>query len=233
MGKQIFASAIFAGLGAGVLAFLLQFFLVNPLINEGELYETGMRVHFAASLDAPVQSPAGLDLTFERDVARDVQTFGFNLITYTAFGLLLVVGLALSERFGHVITPRQGVLWGFSGFAAVQLAPALGLPPELPGTVAAEMSARQTWWIGTVLATGVGIGLIAFGRGFVMIVAGAALILLPHLIGAPRLDTYFGIAPPELAAHFATTALAVSAANWVLLGALATYFWTRFAQGPT
>lgn len=228
--KQIFASAIFAGLGAGLVAFVLQFLFINPLLIEGELYESGIRAHFAASLDAPVQSPAGLDVGYERDFTRDAQTFGFNLITYTAFALILIAAMALADRFGRVVTPRQGIIWGLGAFASVQLAPAFGLPPELPGTVAAEVGLRQTWWIGCVLATGVGIGLIAFTRGLATMAAGAFLIALPHLVGAPHLDTYFGIAPPELAAHFATSSLAVSAATWVVLGALASHFWTHFAE---
>ena len=62
MTRQIFASALYAGLAAGALAFLLQYLFINPLILEGELYEDGTRTHFAASLDAAVQSPAGLDM---------------------------------------------------------------------------------------------------------------------------------------------------------------------------
>ncbi len=231
MARQIFTSAIFAGLGAGVVAFILQFFFINPLLIEGELYESGVRAHFAASLEAPVQSPAGLDVGFERDFTRDAQTFGFNLITYTAFALILVAAMALAERFGRAVTPRQGIVWGLGAFVVVQLAPAFGLPPELPGTVAAEVGARQAWWIGCVIATGAGVALIAFTRGLAMMAAGAVLIALPHLIGAPQLDTYFGVAAPELAAHFATASLAVSAATWVVLGALASHFWTRTAEG--
>ena len=231
MARQLFSTAIFSGLGAGIVAFVLQYFFINPLLLEGELYESGVRAHFAASLEAPVQSPAGLDVGFERDFGRDAQTFGFNLITYTAFALILVAAMALAERFGRPVTPRQGIVWGLGAFVAVQLAPAFGLPPELPGTVAAEVGARQAWWIGCVIATGAGVALIAFTRGLAMMAAGAVLIALPHLIGAPQLDTYFGVAAPELAAHFATASLAVSAATWVVLGALASHFWTRTAEG--
>lgn len=231
MGKRIFASALFAGLAAGAMAFLLQYLFINPLIIEGELYEQGLRTHFAASLDAPVQSPAGLDVETERDLSRDIQSFGFSLVSYTAFALLLVAGIALADRMGHRVSARQGLIWGMSAFVALQLAPAFGLPPELPGTVAAEIGARQTWWLGCVLATGAGLGLIAFGSGWVPLVVAAGLVVAPHLIGAPHLDTYFGIAPPELSARFVGASLGVAAASWAVLGLLATQFWTRFDEG--
>ena len=228
MTRQIFASALYAGLAAGALAFLLQYLFINPLILEGELYEDGTRTHFAASLDAAVQSPAGLDMIeTTRDFTRDAMSFGVSLITYTAFALILVGLMAAADRMGRTITPRQGIIWGLAAFVSFQLAPAFGLPPELPGTVAAEVGLRQQWWIGCVLATGAGIALIAFGAGLILPILGIALIAAPHLIGAPHLDTYFGVAPPELSAQFATASLAVSAATWTILGLLASTFYTR------
>ena len=48
MAKNLFVSAICAGIAAGLLASVLQFTFVIPLLLEGELYETGARVHFGA-----------------------------------------------------------------------------------------------------------------------------------------------------------------------------------------
>ena len=59
--------------------------------------------------------------------------------------------------------------------------------------------------------------------------SGAIVIALPHLIGAPHLDRYFGTAAPELGALFATRALGVSAVAWALLGLLAGWIWSREA----
>ena len=106
----------------------------------------------------------------------------------------------------------------------------MGLPPELPGTTAADLVARQIWWVATAAATVAGLALIAFGGDLPKGLIGAALILLPQLIGAPHLDTYFGIAPPELSAQFATASLGVAAASWAVLGLVAAHFWSRPAQ---
>ncbi len=230
MTRHLLTSGLFAGLAAGIVAAVLQFWLVTPLLLEGELYESGIRTHFAASLGAPVQSPAGPAEGLTQDLSRHAMTTGFNLVAYTAFALILLAGMALAERSGRVLDTRSGVIWGLCGFLALHLAPAVGLPPELPGTVAAEVELRQVWWIGTAAASALGLGLIAFGGGLLPLI-GIAALAVPHLIGAPHLDTYFGIAPPELAAEFAARSLGVAAASWVVLGALAAYFFTRKPEG--
>lgn len=144
-------------------------------------------------------------------------TVAFNIITYTGYGLLLAAMISYAALKGSFTLSRQGIIWGLCGFIAVQLAPAIGLPPELPGTPAAELGPRQMWWMGTIVATSIGMGLIAFGRSYLPL-GGIAIMLVPHLVGAPHLDVFFGVAPPELAAEFATLSLGTSAAGWAVLG---------------
>ena len=228
MTKHLVSSAIFAGLAAGLCAALLQLLFITPLLLEGELYETGARMHFGA-VDAAPQSVAGAP-ALSGEPMRHVLTMAMDLVTYTGFALLMVAGFALAERRGTRVTARAGLIWGLAGFLAVQLAPAVGLPPELPGTTAADLVARQIWWVATAAATVAGLALIAFGGDLPKGLIGAALILLPQLIGAPHLDTYFGIAPPELSAQFATASLGVAAASWAVLGLVAAHFWSRPAQ---
>ena len=222
--QRIFASALFAGLAVGLIAAALQFAFVIPLLLEGELYETGARVHFSATGSA--QSDAGAP-PYTAEHMRHLLTIAFNMINYTAFGLFMVAGYAWIEKRGGTVVVRDGILWGIAGFAIVMMAPAFGLPPELPGTIAPEVEPRQIWWIGTVLATLAGLVAIGFGKSLLMFALGVILILAPHVIGAPHLDTYFGIAPPELSAHFVTRTLGVGFVAWVLLGGLTAYFWNR------
>ena len=227
MTKHLVSSAVFAGLAAGLCAAMLQLLFVTPLLLEGELFETGARMHFAAG-GAP-QSEAG-NVSLAGEPMRHVLTLAMDLVTYTGFALLMVAGFALAARRGIRVTPRSGLVWGLAGFLAIQLAPAVGLPPELPGTMAADLVARQIWWVATAAATVAGLALIAFGSDLPKGLIGAALILLPQMIGAPHLDNYFGIAPPELSAQFATASLGVAAASWAVLGLVAAYFWSRPAQ---
>lgn len=224
MTKQLLTSGLIAGLAAGLFAALLQFAFVVPLLMEGELYETGVRTHFDAI--GGIQSEAGAP-AIGADLSRHLGTLAINAVAYIGFALVLVAGFALAERAGHRVNPKQGVIWGLAGFVAVQLAPAFGLPPELPGTIAADLASRQMWWAACVGASAIGLALIAFGKSPLSVVVGIALIAAPHLWGAPRIDTYFGISPPELSAHFVTRSLGVAAASWVALGAVASFLWAR------
>ena len=225
MTRNLLSSAVFAGLIAGLLAALLQFVFVIPLLLEGELYESGARVHFL--VDGMTQSDRGAP-GLGNEWGRHLMTIGFNVVTYTGYGLILVAAMGFArDRTGTQITALNGLIWGLCGFIAVQLAPAVGLPPELPGTPAAELAPRQVWWIATILATAIGLALIAFGRGLPMHALGLVLILAPQVVGAPHLDTFFGIAPPELSAEFATVSLGFAAVGWATLGYFCAHFFAR------
>ncbi|MDO7735292.1 MAG: CbtA family protein, partial [Planktomarina temperata] len=155
MVKNLFVSAICAGIAAGLLASVLQFTFVIPVLLEGELYETGARVHF--STDGSPQSDRGAP-SLGSDWTRHSMTVAFNIVTYTGYGLLLAALISFAALKGITTSARQGLIWGLCGFIAVQLAPAIGLPPELPGTIAAEVGQRQLWWISTILASATGLG---------------------------------------------------------------------------
>jgi len=223
MTRNLLTSALFAGVAAGLIAALLQFTYVIPALLEGELYESGARVHFVAQgMPQSERGSPGLG----GDLARHAMTVGFNLIAYVGFALILLACMALAERRGTPITARAGLIWGLAGFIAIQLAPAFGLPPELPGTPAADLAARQAWWLGAVVATAAGLGLIAFARGWLPLL-GVALIAAPQIVGAPHPGDYSGTAPPELAAQFVTLSLGAAAVSWAALGYLGAWFWTR------
>ncbi|MGH1463764.1 MAG: CbtA family protein [Cognatishimia sp.] len=225
MSKNLLSSALFAGLIAGAVAALLQFVFVIPVLLEGELYEGGERLHFL--IDGTTQSERGAP-GLGSEWARHAMTVAFNMVTYTGYGLILAAAMLFAQDKGAAqVSAKAGLIWGLAGFIAVQLAPAIGLPPELPGTPAAELAPRQIWWIATILATAAALAMIAFAQSGLWQIAGGILLILPHLIGAPHLDTYYGVAPPELSAEFVTLSLGMAAIGWALLGYFTAFFIKR------
>ncbi len=222
MFSRILVSGIFAGFAAGLIAALLQLVFVQPVLIHAELYETGQLTHFGSAKAAGAHAAAG-----GIDLVRDGLSVLFTTLTYTGYALILVAAMALAEARGTGIPVRQGLLWGLAGFASVQFAPAVGLPPELPGSAAGDLDLRQLWWFGTAAATAAGLATIAFGRGWAMRGVAVLLILAPHVIGAPHPASFSGPAPPELASLFAVRALGVGLVAWVLLGLFAAHFWGR------
>lgn len=235
MTQRMLAGGLIAGFAAGLLAALLHFAFLQKLILLGEDYESGALVHFAGAEAgaAPATHDQGADASHEADagdegaLSRNVMTILFTGLTYASYGLLLIAGFALADRLGHRVDARGGLMWGIGAFLAFQLAPAMGLPPELPGTVAADITPRQVWYFGTVLATGLGLVLLVGARGFLPAVLGGVLIAAPHAIGAPHPDTFQGVAPPELAAAFTTRVLGVGFVAWAVLGWLGGRYWAR------
>jgi cobalt transporter subunit CbtA len=223
MTKNLLSSAVLAGVAAGLIAALLQFAFVIPTLLEGELYESGARIHFAT--DGSTQSDKGAP-ALGGDMMRHAMTVAFNLVTFAGYGLILLAAMLFAAEKGHAITARRGLIWGLAGFFAVQLAPAIGLPPELPGTPAAEVGPRQVWWFTTIIATAVALALIAFAKGPIALLS-VPLLLAPHTIGAPHLDAYYGVAPPELSAHFVTLSLGTALAGWASLGFFCAWFWMK------
>jgi cobalt transporter subunit CbtA len=112
------------------------------------------------------------------------------------------------------------MLWGIAGYLVFFVAPAVGLPPELPGTEAAPLRDRQVWWTATVIFSAAGLGLAAFATNIFLRVVGFALIAAPHIVGAPLPVIHGGTAPPELAREFTRAAYVANAAFWLALGAV-------------
>jgi cobalt transporter subunit CbtA len=238
MFRSIVHPAILAGVIAGLFMSAVQAVRVIPMIREAETYEMARAGHGRPSASsvspglgeretATASGGKGHGLGVPADGwERVVYTVVTNLLAGMGFGLLLTA--AFSLRGG--VDCRQGLLWGMGGFVTFALAPALGLPPELPGDAAAKLYHRQLWWIGTALLTGGGLAMVVFTRRLAWTIVGAILMVLPHLIGAPQPAAYGGSAPEELVRAFIVASLMTNFLFWLALGGLAGLFYQRLTS---
>jgi cobalt transporter subunit CbtA len=239
--KRIAQMAGFAGLLAAILLTLLQSLWVTPLILQAESYESAAPAeqvvaehghavaepaHEHAQAQAAGHSHDGQAWAPQDGWQRTLATGLSNLVVAVGFALMLA-GLFTLRAPGRT---WQGLLWGLGGFATFSLAPSAGLPPELPGTAAADLLLRQYWWIGTAVATAAGLGLLAFGRHWALRIAGLVLLALPHLIGAPHPEVHESLAPAELQEEFILASLLTNALFWAALGLAAAWFHGRDAR---
>ena len=224
--RNIVVVAALAGAIAGLGMTVAQQLSTVPLILKAETYEG----------TAPTDSHAGETAAHEHgDEAwapadrfeRTAFTAAANIVTGIGFALLLV---AVSELFGGIRNWRQGIFWGLAGFAVFTLAPGLGLPPELPAMPAAELAERQLWWIATVLCTAIALGLLVYQRSLVTVLAAIALLVAPHLIGAPQPASYETSIPEGLYQSFVVAVALTTLLFWLLLGGLAGLFRERFVN---
>ncbi|WP_095170169.1 CbtA family protein [Pseudomonas sp. Irchel 3H3] len=224
--KRIAQTAGFSGLLAALLLTLLQSFWVAPLILQAETYEqsapAAAEVHEHAAGTA-AHSHDGEAWEPEDGWQRVLSTTGGNLVVAVGFALMLAGLYTLRAP----TRTSQGLLWGLAGYATFVLAPTLGLPPELPGTAAADLGQRQMWWIATAASTAAGIALIAFGRNWLLKLLGVAILAVPHVIGAPQPTVHSMLAPEELETQFKIASQLTNVAFWLALGVLSAWLFRR------
>jgi cobalt transporter subunit CbtA len=226
--RRLLFTAACAGIVSGLFVALAHQLATVPLILKAEVYENagGAAVeehsHSHEHADAASEAEAWAP---EDGLERTAYTVLADVATAFGFALMLTAALMLGGSAGW----REGIHLGLAGFLAFVLAPGLGLPPELPGTEAAALADRQLWWCATALLSAGGLQLMFRSRSAPAVLAGAVLIALPHLYGAPLPEQHAALAPEALSKQFAATALAVSFLFWTVLGASTGYFHERFA----
>lgn len=226
MFKRIAQTAGFTGLLAALLLTLLQSFWVAPLILQAETYEKAPTAQTHEHAEGTMAAHVHNDEAWEPEDGwqRVLSTTGGNLVVAVGFALILAALYTLRTPSNI----RQGALWGLAGFAVFVLAPTLGLPPELPGTAAADLTQRQIWWVGTAASTAAGLALIVFAHNWLLKVLGAAILVVPHVLGAPQPDVHSALAPETLEAQFKIASLLTNAAFWVAMGLISAWLFQRY-----
>ena len=228
MFRRLVCAALCAGFLSGIFAAGAHQIGTVPLILEAEIHDQAAQ-HATADKHGAAAGNQNTAAEWEPEngIERAAYTLVADLLAAIGFALLLASGLTLR---GGPVTWRDGLFWGLAGFAAFTLAPGLGLPPEIPGTQAAPLVARQLWWVATAVSTGGALALLAFSRRALYAALALILLLLPHLYGAPQPAEYAAAAPQALAQRFVVAATLVSLLFWAALGASTGYFYRRFER---
>ncbi|UVC18740.1 CbtA family protein [Mesorhizobium onobrychidis] len=231
----VFIAAI-AGLVAGVVLACMQAFATVPLILKAEVYEQAGGGHTHDHTAAPAANATDANAMSSAEPAEAAapaaedegwapadgfERFAFNVVAnvVTGIGFALIL-VAASEFAGGIGNWRQGLYWGLAGFAVFTLAPNLGLPPELPAMPAADLTQRQIWWTATVVATAAGLGLLAFRKSLPLALLAVALIVAPHIVGAPQPDSFESPIPEGLHHQFVVAVTLTNLVFWLVLGAV-------------
>lgn len=234
--KRMLSAVVLAGMLSGLLLAAVQKIQVSQIILKAEEYEDAAAAALAAAAPAAHTHSEAQSHEHEQDEWQPANGLERTLFTALAdvtmavgFGLLLAVGFCLRGEKGGW---RTGLVWGLAGYAVFFAAPSLGLHPEIPGTEAAPLADRQLWWSMTAALTAGGLSLLAFAKNWPVKVIGAALLIVPHLIGAPQPEIHHSVAPMELAHAFIYATAIANAVFWLALGGLMGFFYKRFAQSP-
>jgi cobalt transporter subunit CbtA len=221
--RMIVVSALWSGLLAGLLLTAVQSIQVIPTLLQAEVYEEK-----AAAPDISNHSHAdnGNSQTHQHEAEAWQTQNGWERTFFTAVanvslgvGFALLLGAASNIR-GGISHWRNGLLWGLAGYTIFFVAPSLGLPPEVPGTEAANLKDRQLWWLMAVFDTAAGLWLLFFSKTNLNKLLGTLLLISPHTIDAPQPEVHSSVAPLELENTFIVATAFANALFWLTLGGL-------------
>jgi cobalt transporter subunit CbtA len=235
MTSRFLLAAIAAGIIAGIYMLPLQYIKLIPIILQAEEFEGGHTHEPSPVVDHVHENVATHNQNYEvvnasvgqeipeqsLDLTRIWNTILANSVTGAGYGLLL---LCVSTLSGIAVSSRNGLIFGALGFLSVQLLPALGLPPELPGFPHVDLAARQVWWVATVAASIIGFALIFNTKSTFVRLIGLGLLIIPHFYGAPQPVDMSSEVPAYLASQFAVATLATTLFFWLVLGVFLGFF---------
>ena len=229
---RVLSVGLLAGILAGLVIAVLQQVTTTPLILLAETYErqeepapptpsgaSAPKAHDHAAHDHGWKPADGLPRFFYTGIT--------TVATAVGISFLLIAGMIFA---GDPIDERRSLAWALAGFVASGLAPAAGLAPELPGSAAADLVARQIWWAGTAAATALALWAFLRMESPVARLGAFALLLAPHVIGAPHPHAFESKVPAEVAAQFAALSLVVQGLLWAFAGIAVGLLWPRFAS---
>lgn len=248
--RRIVLCALLVGALAGLLVSAVQHWQAIPLIAAAEVFEGSTEPaeqaaalaatahdHDHAHGDAHAHDAA--EWAPEDGTERHVWTAIANVLTAIGFGLVLIAAITIWEhlRGRPLASARTGLVWGAAGWICVFGLPTLGLPPELPGSVAAPLDDRQAWWLLATCSGAAGLALLAFVRGPLRLL-GLAVIALPFAVGAPHLaggpfsgyDSGIAHQMEALAGPFAVATTIATAVQWLALGGLSGWAVARWVR---
>jgi cobalt transporter subunit CbtA len=243
---MIFQRLIWAALATAVVVGSVQTgvqrWQAAPLILAAEVYEeqkaevpkpaapvaVAPAAHAHAEGAAPHEHGTAKEWEPENGAERTGWTWVANILHAFSMALLLfaVMGVWLYRRGGAVASLRLAGLVAAAGWLSFHFWPSLGLHAEVPGMEAAPLQARQVWWVLAVASAAGACAVAGFARASWRWAVVAALLALPFVVGAPKLqgDALAGFGPEahaaleQLGTQFIWATTWVSLSFWVSLG---------------
>ena len=190
--RNIIITAFFTALISGVLLGAMQSFSTSKIIYAAEKYEVEEAVDGTHAHDTQAShGHEGAEWSPEDGTERVGFTVFADILIAFGHSLLLTSFMALIFlKFGRPeISWRSGLIIGAGGYLSFYLATIIGLPPEVPGTIAADLHARQIWWTLTIVMTIIGLSVLYLAPSASKLL-GLLLIAIPHIVGAPHSETH-------------------------------------------
>lgn len=234
MFRSLISAAALVGVVSGLLLTAAQSMGVTPILLAAEQYEadtgpTGSgHSHDHGHGDEGHHHHGSGTWAPDSDAERLFFTALSNVLAGIGFAaILLVIMTRLQEHRRLALTPVFGLLVGLISYVSVFVAPAIGLPPEVPATISGDLENRQFWWIATVVMVATGLSVLCLASGWKKL-AGLPLLGLPYLFvpSRPEGPLFANSDPSAVAAlndlhlDFIWVSALTNLAFWLVVGVL-------------
>lgn len=239
--QRLIWAALAAALLVGTVQSAVQQWQAVPIILAAEVFE-GQKVEAPAQALAPAAhvhaqgvapeqahdhaaaaeewSPAdGGERIFWTWVANVLHALSMALLVFAVMGVCMWRGTAMASL-------PLALLVSAAGWLSFHFWPSLGLHAEIPGMDAARLGSRQGWWVLAAISAALACTSVATLRKPLGLVAAAAWLALPFVVGAPHVtaDPLAGFSGPaqlalrDLGTQFIWATTWVSLSFWASMG---------------
>ncbi|GAC1532092.1 MAG: CbtA family protein [Ramlibacter sp.] len=234
-------SALVAALIVGSVQFGIEQWRAVPILRAAEVFES----HKVESAE-PEHAHGDPGLAVDDEVPfRAAWTWIANVLHGFSMALLMfaVMGWWVWRRGGAVAPSRLALTVAAAGLLSLDVWPTLGLPADLPGMDAADLGARQVWWLLAAASAALACALLA-GIATRRLpsrwrwLAALLLLALPFIIGAPQLlaeplagfDAQARAQLQTLHREFIWTTRGLSLSFWIGLGCVGGWVFDRWIK---
>ena len=207
------STALLAGFLGGLCLFVIQRSSTLPLIRSAETFDK-------------TSGPESESDAFAKEPLRSISTLLGDVLVAIGFGLIVTGIYTVSGSGGW----EMGLLIGLAGFVTFHLAPAVVVPPAVPGMEVASLALRQTAWLTAVASTVIGSILFFYLSGLARL-SGLLFLVLPGVVF--RFLVPLGMPSTQLRSlalldrAFVTRTLGMMLVFWLILGSLSGYLFAR------
>lgn len=204
---------------------MLQSISVIPLIHQAELYENVAEGQ-ASLHNGHMQEAGSPEWQPAEGAERLVFTWLANACIAAGFALMMTGVMAIRPPK----TSAQSLIYGLCGYYVFFVAPALLLPPELPGAESSDLGVRQASWLITVILSCSGMALLVSARFWWVRVLALLVLSAPFMWLDAHPSMYSSAVPHPLIAQFAWMTGVTNLVFWLFLG-IVVYLLSRKLTG--
>jgi cobalt transporter subunit CbtA len=230
--QRLLISSLIAGFFAGVVVTFLHLLLIQPMIDQAEVYELLSSVDMMDIHEVHNHNEEGHHHNeevgvriFGYDLERTIFSFIANTLIATGFSFFFASALTL---INYSLDYKRILLIGFFGFLSFCLLPSISISPQPPGTLQADIMLRQFLWLLTASFSVIGLGLFIYKKEIKWRIINFVMLIIPHIVIILFIKVNpVNNLPSDLVFKFIFSTIASGAVLWLMLSIVMGYFYKK------